>query len=280
MPRRRLPALVGVLARWMLGTVLVSWRYLWETTPLHRLEREADADERAPELPEEWIDSGVQLAQDGCGAMFHRRFRVRVAGARLDAEQLMALVAGDFKHFVPSEVVDVRTVTSGSAAAGAISSDGLPQPGLVAGDEMVVEMPGPWNGPVRVVHREPTRLRLVTLQGHLEAGQVQFQAFAEDELLVFEIELWARAASRLVDLLYSRLRLAKEVQLNMWVRFCLAAAATAGGRPADGVHIRTHRMTAYGRDAGCDDGQPSVSGRDTDRGGYVHTHGLQEEDLR
>ena len=47
-----------------------------------------------------------------------------------------------------------------------------------------------------------------------------------------------------MQLLYTSLRLAKEVQLNMWVRFCLAAARTAGGRHADGVDIRTTMTSA------------------------------------
>lgn len=220
---------LGVTARWLLGTGLVSWRYMWETTPLHRREGPGDATDRPPALPPEQVDEQVLQSHQGHGALFHRSFRVRVEGARLGAEQLIDHVARDFKHFVPSEVVDVRTGHLGHT-------------GLQPGDELVVEMPGPWNGPVRVVERDRDCLRLATLRRHLEAGQVVFRAYPEAGLLVFEIELWARASGRLVDLLYSRLRFAKEVQLNMWVRFCLAAAATAGGRPVDGVHISTRRI--------------------------------------
>jgi hypothetical protein len=199
---------------------------MWETTPFHRVEAEGDASDLPPEVAEGVVDERVQRAASGRGRMVHRQFRVRIAGARLDAAALMTLVVTDFKHFVPAEVVDVRTHALGDS-------------GLRVGDEMVVEMPGPWNGPVRVVHRNPTCLRLVTLRGHLEAGQVQFHARQDGDLLVFEIDLWARAATMLVEFLYARLRLAKEVQLNMWVRFCLAAMETSGGRLVDGVHICT-----------------------------------------
>jgi hypothetical protein len=77
------------------------------------------------------------------------------------------------------------------------------------------------------------------LAGHLEAGQIEFRACDEAPHLVFEIETWARSSSRLVDLLYSRLRLAKEIQLNMWLRFCCSAASAAGGRIDGGVEIGT-----------------------------------------
>jgi hypothetical protein len=53
------------------------------------------------------------------------------------------------------------------------------------------------------------------------------------------IESWARAGDRLSDLLYNRLRLAKEIQLNMWSHFCVRTAALAGGHPQGGVTIRT-----------------------------------------
>lgn len=51
-----------------------------------------------------------------------------------------------------------------------------------------------------------------------------------DSRLRFEIEAWARPSSEAVHVLYSCLQLAKEIQLNMWVRFCQSAARLAGGR--------------------------------------------------
>jgi hypothetical protein len=39
---------------------------------------------------------------------------------------------------------------------------------------------------------------------------------------------WARAGDRLADVLYNKLRLAKEIQLNMWSHFCVRAACRAG----------------------------------------------------
>ncbi len=38
---------------------------------------------------------------------------------------------------------------------------------------------------------------------------------------------------------YNKLRLAKEIQLNMWTHFCIRAAALAGGRPEGGITICT-----------------------------------------
>jgi hypothetical protein len=103
-------------------------------------------------------------------------------------------------------------------------------------------MPGPWDSPVRVVHRDDHSFRLATLAGHLETGEIEFRAGPEGDALRFEIESWARAGDRLSALLYNRLRLAKEIQLNMWSHFCLRAAALAGGCPRGGITIRTRRV--------------------------------------
>jgi len=103
----------------------------------------------------------------------------------------------------------------------------------------VVRMPGPWDGPVRVIGRDATSFRLATLDGHLEAGEIEFRAARDGDVLHFEIESWARAGDRLSDLMYNKLRLAKEIQLNMWTHFCIRAAALAGGRPKGGITIST-----------------------------------------
>ena len=47
---------------------------------------------------------------------------------------------------------------------------------LALGDDYVVRMPGPWDGPVRVVAARPDGFRFATLRGHLEAGQIEFRA--------------------------------------------------------------------------------------------------------
>ena len=115
------------------------------------------------------------------------------------------------------------------------------------GDEYRVRMAGPWDGPVRVVERTPTSFRLVTLDGHLEAGQIRFSARPEGEMIVFEIESWARSSSRVVDLLYDRLRMAKEVQVHMWVSMLQRVAEAAGGRVTGGIDIHTRRVPSTRR---------------------------------
>jgi hypothetical protein len=215
-----------ILARWTLGVALVSWRYLWATTPLHRSVEAGDATDLPPPLPDQLVDERSQPLESGVGPLFRRLFTVEIEGSSLTAAELIAKVTADLNRAVPAEVTAVETIS------------GVPGE-LATGDEVVVRIPGPWDGPVRVVHRTGTSFRLATLTGHLEAGQIEFRAWPRGSQLRFEIEAWARPSSWAIHLLYSYLRLAKEIQLNMWVRFCQNAAKLAGGRARGGVTIRT-----------------------------------------
>ena len=112
---------------------------------------------------------------------------------------------------------------------------------LAVGDEFTVRMPGPWDGPVRVIAEDEESFRLATLRTHLEAGQIEFRVI-EGDLLRFEIESWARSADRLADVLYQRARMAKEVQLHMWISFLEGVVSLSGGRMTGGIEIDTRRI--------------------------------------
>ncbi|NMO88505.1 DUF1990 family protein [Actinomycetospora sp. TBRC 11914] len=220
---------------------VMTWSYLREPVPIRRHEERGDDGDQPPEVPDALLDGRSQPAESGHGPLYHRRFWVCVDRPRLAARDLMDRVQRDLTLLLPSEVAAVSPRHDPPV---------LPRPG----DEFVVRMPGPWDGPVRVVHRDDLRLRLATLSGHLEAGQIEFRAVDEDDGSVrFEIETWARPATAAVRLLYTDLRVAKEMQLYMWVRSCEAAAGIAGGRVHDGVNVLTRRVETapHGRRRPC-----------------------------
>jgi uncharacterized protein (UPF0548 family) len=234
MPRRpSLPRRLRTASRWPVGVALTSWRYMWRTTPLHRSETtgELPAD-GPPDVPANVSEDEVQYPEAGAGPLFHRIYRARIRDARLGPDELMAAMSADLDRVAPSEFASFNKV---------LGEEG----GLAVGDEYVVRMPGPWDGPVRVVERTPRSFRLVTLDGHLEAGQIVFAA-EPGELLEFRIESWARAGDRLSNLLYDHLRMSKEVQLHMWTSVLERVARLAGGRLTGGVEIRTARVDSRG----------------------------------
>jgi uncharacterized protein DUF1990 len=222
---------------WPFGIAVVSWRYMWRTTPLHRSEETGGAADLHG-LTDDALrpGDGRQPATEGVGPLLHRLYSGDIVHTDMSPETLVDCVADRLNQASP----EMATFRKTRGRKG----------GVRQGDEMVVRMPGPWDGPVRVVHRDATSFRLATLQGHLEAGQIQFRAVRDGDALRFEIESWARAGDRLSNLLYNKLRLAKEIQLNMWTHVVIRAASLAGGRLRGGVTIRT-RWVDWPRD-----GQP------------------------
>jgi uncharacterized protein (UPF0548 family) len=212
------------------GVVLTSWRYVWSTSAVHRWELTGSWPEDAPpELPVEVSAHGRQDLEDGVGPLVHRVYRTRIVGSPLTAEELMSRIATDLDGVAPSEFASFQRLESGGGP-------------LSVGDEYIVRMPGPWDGPVRVAEAGPRSFRLVTLEGHLEAGQIEFRVDSDYRSLWFEIESWARSGDRLSDLLYTHLRISKEVQLHMWSSVLKRIVELAGGSSTDGIVVTTRHV--------------------------------------
>jgi len=204
---------------------------MWRTTPVHRWELTGSAaDDAAPELPADLDVSEVQGPEDGTGPLVHRMYRTRMVGTSFTPERLVAVIAEDLDAVAPSEFASFQKVRG--------------DPGVAPGDKYIVRMPGPYDGPVQVVAKGPTSFRLVTLDGHLEAGQIEFRADSDHRSVVFTIESWARSADRFSDFLYTRLRLAKEVQLHMWTSVLNRVVELSGGQMEGGIVISTRRVEA------------------------------------
>jgi hypothetical protein len=231
MPRRLpLSRRLTTATRWPVGVGLTSWRYLWRTTPLYRGEEQGSwPDDAPPPLPAGVSHDEIQDVGDGAGALFHRRYTALIRDASLGPEELLARLAADPDQAAPSEFATFKKVLGAEAS-------------MNVGDEYVVRMPGPWDGPVRVVERTPTCFRFATLAGHLEAGQIAFSAERENGRLRFRIESWARSGDRLSDLLYDRLRMSKEIQFHMWTSFLERVIQLSGGERDGGLRIHTRRV--------------------------------------
>jgi hypothetical protein len=220
---------VSAVAAMPFGVGLTSWFYVWRTTPIHRRETagsiEADLPPAAPAVAPE----GVQRVEDGAGPLFHRIYTGRFADARWRAAELIERVSADPNFVSPLALARFR------------KSSGPPWR-MQAGDEFVVRMPGPWDGPIRAIEVTDTSFRFATLDRHLEAGQIEWRARDRGGLLIFQIESWARAGDRVSALLHDRLRMAKEVQLHMWTSVVEKVGRRSGGRLIGGISIETRRV--------------------------------------
>jgi len=221
------PRLLGTAVRWPLGVLLTWWAYLWRITPLHRREVAGTfPHDAAPPLPGGVSLQDVQSPQSGRGAFLRRRYRVDVSEPKLDAREIMERIRDDPNVVVPGGLARFHKV------------EGSKGP-LALGDEYAVRMPGPWDGPVRVIAVTPTSFRFATLSGHLEAGQIEWRAEDRPGALRFEVESWSRPGDRVSELAHHHLRMAKEVQLHMWTSVLERVVKLADGKLEHGVDIHT-----------------------------------------
>lgn len=163
----------------------------------------------------------------GFGPLYRRTYRVEVEDPRTGPEELITRLLNDPNRASPTEVSRFEATTGRGRRPGA---------------EFAVRMPGPWRSSVRVVERTPTGFTFVTLRGHMEAGEITFDAcWGEGGRLLFTIESWARSGDRLSGWAYRRVPVIREMQLHMWVHVCEQVAAMAGGRQLGDVVVTTHR---------------------------------------
>jgi hypothetical protein len=223
---------VGAIVTMPVGVALTSWSYIWRITPIHRRELAGSlATDGPPPLPPGVSTEDVQHPGDGSGPLFHRTYTGLFRGARLRPEELIERLAEDPNRVAPLALARF-TKTSGAEWR------------MEVGDEFVARMPGPWDGPIRVVETTPRSFRFVTLTRHLEAGQIEWRASERDGMLAFQVVSWARSGDRLSALMHDRLRMAKEVQLHMWTSVVERVARDCGGTLTGGIDVETRRVDA------------------------------------
>ena len=231
--RRRHRALVAAPAVLAAGAAFGVWAWRRWGYPVRSETREVDHAPAPPVSPppDPAGRARVQPEAEGVGPRFHRRYAVDVARSTRTPDQVIAAIARDVQRFVPDELA-VFKKTKGAPAT------------LAVGDEYDIEIRSPWDGPVRVVEATPTRFTLATLEGHMEAGQIRFEASehpAEPGALRFTIESWARSADPAVDLAYDGLGVAKGAQQAMWTFFCERVAESCGGQRIGEIRVTTER---------------------------------------
>lgn len=222
---------------------LLRLRYLRR----HTSDVESFSDELPPVGP---ATDGTtpQTRDDGCGPILARTHSVTIRDSELTPAELMERFRREPNEFVPRHIAG-------------FFSQGEPVRDLVPGDELVVEIPGPWNGPIRVDSVNDTEVMFVTLPGHMEAGHIRFRTrHTDDGDVEFEIRSWARAGDELfrrlhVGVAHVGVRIAHEAQTAMWAHTCDRAVAVSGGRRRSPIVSTTE--TLLGSSIEADDGERS-----------------------
>lgn len=173
-----------------------------------------------------------QPAATGAGPWLERRYYIDLVRPRYSPAQLMAQVQADLPHFSPAMLADFK------------KENGADHHALHVGDEFGIKIMGPWNGSVRVTAAGSTSFEFITLEGHPEAGRIQFEAHYLDErpdALRFEIRSRARARDGMVAFVYDTVGGGRLMQEATWVEFCRRVATVAGGQALGDVVVETVR---------------------------------------
>lgn len=216
------------------GTRIAAARALWhwhrrtgQTVVCREVDLPPDAMIEPPTLGPEESAGAIQDFEAGVGWAHRRRYFVEV-DTELGAEAAMRPVQDDMNVLSDPALAPINKL------AGEIGT-------MRVGDRLVVALAGPWSGPVEVVSVTSSSFRLVTLAGHLEAGQIEFRAVPIAGGVRFEIESWARSGGIVMRLLYDVAGLARGLQSEMWVEACEAFAASAGQQRGP-VTVLTQRL--------------------------------------
>jgi uncharacterized protein (UPF0548 family) len=205
------------------------WKLLdvQETQMVVTTMRSTDSD-----APTQNNDSGqsVQLIQAGKGHHYNRTYQVDILHPKLDKTELFQHIIQDINRFTPQEMAHF-VKTKGDTDQWQV------------GDEFLVRITGPWNGPVRLVDLQPTSFAFVTLEGHMEAGEIHFSVLDhpdKEDALRFEISSWARSSNRITDFFYQSLGISKFSQARMWTFFCDKVVEESGGERIGKIKVMTH----------------------------------------
>jgi len=177
----------------------------------------------------------IQDRTDGVGPVVMRTYSVNITNPALTERQLIASLCAKPNRF------------NSDLVAGFVVDD-QPATDLVDGDRFVVEIPGPWNGPVHVAMAADDQLLLATMNGHMEAGHIRFDTAALETPAVdggyqFRIRSWATAGDVAFLAAHLVVPVGKALQTAMWTAMCDNAVSLAGGERLGPIRVETEKLT-------------------------------------
>lgn len=211
-------------------------RHAWRSRIVERTHVMADVFSVAP--PDERPHPRLQPRGSGVGPVVMRTYAVEITDAVHGADTLMEQFRIDPNHFASNLV------------AGFVQRDRAAR-NLAVGDELVVEIPGPWNGPCTIDAVDERRVLMATLSGHMEAGHIVFETVPSDTgtspHYTFRVRSWARAGDAGFAALQLVAPIGKELQTAMWCAMCERAVAVSGGRRRGPITVHTEQLRGSDR---------------------------------
>jgi hypothetical protein len=149
----------------------------------------------------------VQPQSVGEGPTYHRTYSIEIINPIISPLRVMEQLQKDINTFCPSIMVRFEKMKGSKSE-------------LKVGDEFFARLTGPWNSPTRVDKVKEHGFHMKTLEGSMEAGEIQMYLTPKGKHWVFTIESLAKSRDKLIDLLYDKIPVIKLGQAAMWVYVC------------------------------------------------------------
>lgn len=171
----------------------------------------------------------VQPLSEGVGPMLQRRYWIDFQRPTLGANELMHDIKLNIEEYAPGLLADFNKTVG-------------EETGLAEGDQFSIRILGPWNGDVRVCEVHDLSFSLQTLEGHPEAGTINFSLRPLSDVedgWHFEINSLAASRDGLVSLAYNTLNIGRKVQEQVWRTFCERVLQKSGGEALGAIEVQT-----------------------------------------
>ena len=171
----------------------------------------------------------LQLMDSGEGPVYHRKYWVEFSEPKVPPVELLNKLKVNQNLFVDPKVA-LFEKTKGEMDL------------MKVGDEFLVHIAGPWDGPTVVIDVTGTSFTFQTLEGNIESGQINFRVEERaGGVWRFTIESMSRSKDVLVDLMYDKLLIARMGQTKMWTDVCQSFYNFSTSRKEKSVNVITEK---------------------------------------
>lgn len=148
----------------------------------------------------------IQTIEDGIGDLYKKTFSIPI-------ESSFEILQNHFLDFK----VDMNKYSKNPIAK--LPNDKGYSP-LLKGQRLLIELLGPYNGPVQVTESSKLNLKLQTLENHPKTGHIEF-SIEESNPNLFKIDTYSRSKDYLFHFARSKTNLVSKVQDSVWIDLCI-----------------------------------------------------------
>lgn len=154
-------------------------------------------------------DLEVQVVDDGMGDLYKKTFTIPI---QVNFNKLQH----HFKDFKS----DMNKYSKNPIAK--LPDKSICKSGLEEGNRILIELLGPYNGPVVVTESSENNLKLQTLENHPKAGYIEFSITKSATVPhFFRVDTYSRSKDYLFHLARSKTQVVSKIQDTVWIDLCI-----------------------------------------------------------